>query len=296
MGQLMIKNVLSLFDGISCGQIALNRIGVKYDNYYASEVDKHAITVTDANYPKTIQLGDVTKVKASDLPDIYLLMGGSPCQGFSFAGKQLNFDDPRSALFFEFVRLVEECKPKYFFLENVPMKQDYQDVISQILGVQPIEINSSKLSAQSRKRLYWTNIPQGYLPVDKGLQIKDIVDAAVVDIAGTYTKSTKIKRTRSEGCLEVGHADNINGHDFLKRIYSIYGKSPTLTAISGGNQERKIAITDTTWRKLTPVECERLQTVPDGYTDHISKQKRYRALGNGWTVDVICHLFKGLLP
>ena len=154
---LMISNVLSLFDGMSCGQIALNRAGITYDNYYASEIDKHAIKVTQHNYPNTIQLGDVTKIKSSDLPKIDLLIGGSPCQGFSFSGKQLNFDDPRSKLFFEFVRLVKECQPKYWLLENVVMKKEFEKVITEQLGVEPVKINSSLVSAQNRVRLYWAN-------------------------------------------------------------------------------------------------------------------------------------------
>ena len=149
-------NVLSLFDGMSCGRIALERAGIKVDKYYASEIDKYAITITKKNFPNTIHIGDVTKIKAEDLEPIDLLMGGSPCQGFSFAGRQLNFDDPRSALFFEFVRLLKECKPKYFLLENVRMKKEYQDVITEHLGVEPIMINSALVSAQNRKRLYWT--------------------------------------------------------------------------------------------------------------------------------------------
>ena len=167
-------NVLSCFDGMSCGQIALNRAGIEYENYYASEIDKYAIKVTQANYPDTIQLGDITKVKVQDLPEIDLLIGGSPCQGFSFAGKQLNFDDPRSKLFFEFVRLYKELQPKYFLLENVKMKKEYQDVISDLLGVEPIEINSALVSAQNRKRLYWTNIPVVGLPEDKNANFQDI--------------------------------------------------------------------------------------------------------------------------
>lgn len=142
------SSVLSLFDGMSCGQIALNRVGIKYDNYFASEIDKHAIKVTQTNYPNTIQLGDVTKVKGSDLPKIDLLIGGSPCQGFSFAGKGLNFEDPRSKLFFEFVRLKNETQPKYWMLENVKMKAEHQNIISEILGVKPILINSELVSAQ----------------------------------------------------------------------------------------------------------------------------------------------------
>ena len=169
-------NVLSLFDGMSCGQIALNQLGIKVDKYYASEIDKYAITITKKNFPNTIHLGDVTKVKAEDLEPIDLLMGGSPCQGFSFAGRQLNFNDPRSALFFEFVRLLKECKPKYFLLENVRMKKEYQDVISEHLGVEPIMINSALVSAQNRVRLYWTNIPNIIQPQDKGLMLKDILE------------------------------------------------------------------------------------------------------------------------
>ena len=139
--------VLSLFDGISCGQVALERAGIKVDNYFASEIDKYAIKVTQKNYPNTIQLGDVCNIKGNELPKIDLLIGGSPCQGFSFAGKQLNFNDPRSELFFEFVRILKEVKPKYFLLENVKMKKEYQNVISKHLGVEPIEINSALVSA-----------------------------------------------------------------------------------------------------------------------------------------------------
>jgi len=184
-------NVLSLFDGMSCGQIALNKLGIKYDNYFASEIDKHAIKVTQHNYPKTIQLGDVSQIKASDLPKIDLLIGGSPCQGFSFAGKQLAFDDPRSKLFFEFVRLKNELQPKYFLLENVKMKKEFELIITNYMGVSPIVINSALVSAQNRVRLYWTNIanesyglfgdnvctiPQ---PEDKGILLKDILEKNV---------------------------------------------------------------------------------------------------------------------
>lgn len=154
-------NVLSLFDGMSCGRVALERCGFTINKYYAAEIDKYAITVAANNFLDTIHLGDVTQIKGADLEPIDIVIGGSPCQGFSFAGKQLNFNDPRSMLFFEFVRLVKECKPKFFFLENVVMKKEYQDVISKYLGVEPVMLNSSRVSAQSRKRLYWTNIP-GY--------------------------------------------------------------------------------------------------------------------------------------
>jgi len=169
-------NVLSLFDGMSCGMIALDRLGIKVDNYYAAEIDKYATQVSEANYPDIIRLGDVCGVKAKDLPKIDLILAGSPCQGFSFAGKQLAFDDPRSMLFFEFVRLLKECKPKYFLLENVRMKKEYLDVISEQVGVQPIFINSSLVSAQSRQRYYWTNIPGIEQPEERGIVLRDILE------------------------------------------------------------------------------------------------------------------------
>ena len=167
--------ILSLFDGMSCAQLALKKVGIVVDNYYASEVDKYAIKVTQANFPDTIQLGDVQQITADQVGNIDLLVGGSPCQGFSFAGKQLNFDDPRSKLFFEYVRLLKELKPKYFLLENVRMAQQSQDVISEQLGVEPTAINSSLVSAQSRHRLYWTNIPFT-MPKDKGIVLRDILE------------------------------------------------------------------------------------------------------------------------
>lgn len=300
-------NVLSLFDGISSGRVALERAGIKVDKYLASEIDKYAIQVTQKNYPDTIQIGDAKDVKAADLPKIDLLIGGSPCQGFSFAGKQLNFDDERSKLFFEYVRLLKEAKPKYFLLENVKMKKEYRDIISEYLGVEPIEINSALVSAQNRKRLYWTNIPNVTQPEDKGIMLKDVIEGdcvyvdrekshAIIGSIGRTTKREYFKKNQGQmvytgGCIEVGKAD-LNGHDFLKRVYSVEGKCPTLTAVCGGNQERKIAINDKHWRKLTPLECERLQTLEDNYTEGISNSQRYKCLGNGWTVDVIAHIFK----
>ena len=176
-------NVLSLFDGMSCGQIALNKLGIKYDKYFACEIDKYAMQVTQHNFPDTIQLGDVQFVTKETFGThkIDLVIGGSPCQGFSFAGKMLNFDDPRSRLFFEYVRLVKDLKPKYFLLENVKMKKEYQNVITQYMGVEPIEINSALVSAQNRRRLYWTNIPNIEHPEDKGIVLKDIIESGYVD-------------------------------------------------------------------------------------------------------------------
>jgi DNA (cytosine-5)-methyltransferase 3A len=497
-------NVLSLFDGMSCGQIALERAGIKVNNYYASEIDKHAIKVTQANYPDTVQLGDVTQLKKREnSPKIDLLIGGSPCQGFSFAGKQLNFEDPRSKLFFEYVRLLKELKPKYFILENVRMKKESQDIISKYLGVEPIVINSNLVSAQNRHRLYWTNIPGVSIPEDKGILLKDILqkdgeNTTIMSdrfakrqegrkclvsepkdksaslsameyvkngrqgdyilcnkegeqliyggaIRGRYDENGKIvqkiecnKKEKSnslttvqkdniviiDGKLRVkeatkkGYAEASPGegldltfptsktrrgrlmkeksncltaanyeygivtytikqkvkvrkhevdteglkvllsshkndtikniseklkvkktkvdHWFRKdksfaipdpdiwpelkkllsikddsfddsitifeekdnvfemsnRVYDTEGKSPTMLA---GKKDYNVTSDKAlTWRKLTPIECERLQTVPDNYTNHVSNTQRYKMLGNGWTVDVISHILKGI--
>ena len=304
-------NVLSLFDGMSCARIALERAGINVTNYYASEVDKYAIKVAQTNYPDTVQLGSVTNVMWPEtfekLP-IDLLIGGSPCQGFSFAGRQLQFDDPRSALFWEYVRLLKECKPRYFLLENVRMNQRSQDVITEALGVQPIPINSSLVSAQNRKRLYWTNIPFKY-PLDKEIMMKDILEDGCVDrdkshcIDANYFKGGNLKQYfekhrrqlvfSDDGMCHVGDAD-LKGHGYNRRVYHPDGKALTLAAASGGNLEPKTLASDTTWRKLTPVEVERLQTVPDNYTAHVSNTQRYKMLGNGFTVDVISQILQGI--
>ena len=566
--------VLSLFDGMSCGRIALDQLGIPVEKYYASEIDKYAIQVSQANYPDIEQVGDISNLDPKDYQDVDLMLAGSPCQGFSFAGKQLAFDDPRSALFFEFIRLLKEIKPKYFLLENVRMKKEFLQVISQqvsecypeiTFGIEPIFINSSLLSAQSRQRYYWTNIPGIQEPEDKGIVLRDILednydsdrdksycidanysktgakphhykdkyrrqlvnkpikvgmnveevkvrkhevnisglqhllremkkesgktnkqiaeetnmpvtkvehwfrtdssfaipgdniwfklkqvlgiktevfDQEVMEFVyrdGVYEtkqrvysdegKSPTITASNTEQYIEtkpkmvgktdtpghdilkrvysedgksptitahagkgtvpkiktkpkqVGVAVDINGHDILKRVYSPDGKSPTVNTCQGGNREPKVitggairgraydnkgkrmdrdgssvankttqmlelrkdnksnAITtvgkdsivvenlpdksqtiksqyykssranferqgtfhatgvqseDLTWRKLTPLECERLQTVPDNYTDHVSNTQRYKMLGNGWTVAVIKHIFKNM--
>ena len=377
-------NVLSLFDGMSCGRIALDRLGIPVDKYYASEIDKYAIQVSEANYPDIIRLGDVCDVKAEDLESIDLLIAGSPCQGFSFAGKQLAFDDPRSALFFEFVRLLKECKPKYFLLENVRMKKEFLDVITEQVGVEPIMINSALVSAQNRVRYYWTNIPGIEQPEQRGIVLRDILETREIDglsdkaiaymnrssdkwSGGKTRKDIYIKdQNEKSNCLtanmhkgvpygviavdkpiQVGTAIDINGHDVLKRVYSPDGKSPTVNTCQGGNREPKVitggairgraydkegkridrdgisvankttqmlelrkdnksnAITtvgkdslvvenEVYWRKLTPLECERLQTLPDNYTNHVSNSQRFRMLGNGWTIETITHIFKNM--
>ena len=302
-------NVLSLFDGMSCGQIALEKSGFQVGKYFASEIDKYAIKVAKTNYPDMVHLGDVRDVKADDLPQIDLLIGGSPCQGFSFAGKRLNFDDPRSKLFWEFVRLLKELRPKYFLLENVKMKQQSMDVITEALGVEPIFINSRLVSAQNRQRYYWTNIPMDKLPDDKGIMLKDVLEDGHVDrdkahcIDANYFKGGNLKSYfekhrrqlvfSKDGLCHVGDAD-IRGNDNVRRVYHPDGKAPCLTTMGGGHREPKTLTSDTTWRKLTPLECERLQTVPEGYTAHVSNTQRYKMLGNGWTVDVIAHILKGM--
>jgi|TARA_B100001093_G_scaffold151888_1_gene144620 DNA (cytosine-5)-methyltransferase 3A len=378
--------VLSLFDGMSCGQLALQRLGIEVDTYYASEIDKYAIQVTQANFPNTIQIGDVCNVDPKDFEDIDLITCGSPCQGFSFAGKQLAFDDPRSALFFEFIRILKEIKPKYFLLENVRMKQEFQDVITDQVSlcypefqggdlfggkIKPSLINSALVSAQNRLRLYWTNIPNIEQPIDKNIILEDILikqdteSYALSDLANKRAKDNPRSRAfkpgqEKSGALlanqykqstdslyalkepkQVGVAVDINGHDILKRVYSPEGKSPTLNTMGGGNREPKVlsgawrarsyddkgqrvkwkeskpkqmlelrkdqksnsigsvqkdsvVVQDLSWRKLLPLECERLQTVPDNYTNHVSNSQRFKMLGNGWTIDVIAHILKNM--
>tara|TARA_Y100001970_G_C14196791_1_gene838588 strand:+ start:327 stop:1538 length:1212 start_codon:yes stop_codon:yes gene_type:complete len=396
---------------MSCGQIALDQLGIPVETYYASEIDKYAIQVTQANYPNTVQVGDVTNLDPKDFADVDLIMGGSPCQGFSFAGKQLAFDDPRSALFFEFIRLLKDIKPRYFLLENVRMKKEFLDIISQevskcypeiAFGIEPILINSSLLSAQSRQRYYWTNIPNIQQPEDRGIVLRDILEDDYESerdksycIDANYFKGASVEQYKKKSRMQlvnkpkqVGMASDIKGHDILRRVYSPEGKSPTLNSMGGGNREPKVVVQsyrevrtdeakkirrmvrqktgkdhtpyrakelkprkdgkvgtvtpslnkdhtisieklpdkskvlksnyyksskanfendtskggkfsatgvqkeDLTWRKLSCRECERLQTVPDDYTNHVSNTQRFKMLGNGWTVEVIKHILK----
>jgi len=272
--------------------------------------------VSQANYPDTVHLGDLTgndfKLWLNAVAPqgkIDLLIGGSPCQGFSFAGKQLNFDDPRSKLFWDYVKVLRKLKPKYFLLENVKMKQDSMDVITEALGVEPVFINSRLVSAQNRQRYYWTNIPMDGLPDDKGILLKDVLEDGTVDrdkahcIDANYFKGGNLKSYfekhrrqlvfSKDGLCHVGDAD-LSGNGYIKRVYHPDGKAPTLTTMGGGHREPKVLTSDVSWRKLTPLECERLQTVPEGYTDYVSNTQRYKMLGNGWTVDVITHIMKGM--
>lgn len=423
--------VLSLFDGISCGRVALERAGVKIDKYYAAEIDKHAIAVSQNNYPDIIRLGDVTKVNGKDLPKIDLLMGGSPCQGFSFAGKRLNFEDPRSVLFFEFIRIWKETNPTWFLLENVRMDKRSEMVITKELGTYPLVINSNRVSAQNRVRLYWTNIghdgfgdlfgtmhPAIKQPKHKHLVLDDIrqdnpdakfyisvkagerlvrhqnhhlgkeetsatINAGygkqggrdqqyiTQEIPKKYYLSDKMVRyllDNSEKMKEEGHGYRVGLRDmsdkagslttregrrmtsnFIQEVmYADYrtgeglrprkgGQSGTILsrghadhtgvgmviirkkrpyqgdrqvstdskayalsasgANNGGGGGQLLKLEDetvTVLRRLTPLECERLQTLPDNFTDCVSDSQRYKCIGNGWTVDVIVWIFMHL--
>ena len=382
-------NVLSLFDGMSCGQLALERANVSVDNYFACEIDKYAMQIANKNFPNTIQLGDVSEFSEDyfrahnhfDDPPIDLLLGGSPCQGFSFAGEQLAFDDPRSKLFFEFIRIMNELKPRYVLLENVRMKKQFEDVITEHMGFPPQLVNSSVASAQNRWRNYWfgTYINGKYEQImippmeDKGLVLKDILQEdhdeppvpinernarhhRSADQKALCTTATMHKGAGNNGMtivdrsLEVGYADKYAHykHEQAKRVYHMDGKAPTLLTMQGGNREPKVAtysakggrivnrrldekgvrkdyqmnlpltpqievrgddktnclttvqkdnivVEGMTWRKLTPIECERLQTLPDNYTEGVSKTQRYKMIGNGWTVDVVAHILGEIL-
>jgi DNA (cytosine-5)-methyltransferase 3A len=385
-------NVLSLFDGMSCGQQALEQAGIKVENYFASEIDKYAIQVTMANYPNTKQLGSVVDVNAADLPKIDLLIGGSPCQSFSFAGKrkgmstkdeqeiltlehylELKSDgfefEGQSYLFWEYMRLLNETKPKYFLLENVKMSKKWKDTLSKAIGVEPILINSNLLSAQNRQRLYWTNIPNIEQPKDKDILLKDIIEQEVDSKYFLSEKSMAWLNNRIEkkhkfipripnqieksNCLKVGGkgVDDLIVHNMMPRSStngnggsghlsrndgktycldtgrtnsgSIHIKSEEIDVIGCGirgrnngkgiyksnlefrndgksntlllNTNTSLAKVNLRIRRLTPIECERLQTVRDNYTNFVSDTQRYRMLGNGWTVDVIAHIFKYII-
>ncbi|MCX8678593.1 DNA (cytosine-5-)-methyltransferase [Gilliamella sp. B2865] len=373
-------NVLSLFDGMSCGRVALERANINVTKYYASEIDKYAIQVSQNNYPDIIRLGDINNWERWDIDwsSIDLILAGSPCQGFSFAGKQLAFDDKRSALFFRFAEILAHVQSlnhsAKFLLENVRMKKDYERVITSVVGVEPIMINSALVSAQNRKRLYWCNwnVDQ---PEDKGVLLKDIIhetrDIAItqrhrgknivaVDKDKSNCITSSIGRTtdreyfyKNQGqlvfcvkpfivpfdkSLQIIDAEVVKGKigyfradSQANRVYSIHGKAVTLCGDAGGGaaktgqylfgcitpdriekrqngqrfstgekfytltaQDRHGVLIDGYIRKLTPIECERLQTLPSNYTDGVSNTQRYKMLGNGWTVDVIAHILRAL--
>lgn len=305
-------NVLSLCDGISCGQIALERAKIKVDNYFASEIEKNSIKITQKNYPNTIQLGDMNEINKEvldKLPKIDLILSGTPCRDFSrctIQGGSENWKNmhekgkgiygKHSRLFFKFKEIYDYIK-KYnnpdvkFLFENVIMKKNDEDIVNEILDTKPIKINSNLFSAQNRERLYWTDIKVDALP-DKqmDLVLKDIIlDKDDVDEKYWYTRSFKFIGEHKSVCAMM----DFNGHDIQKRVTSKYFKSPTLTSCRGGHLQKKV-YQDGRCRKLTPTEYEILQTVPIGYTEGVSDSQRYNMLGDGWTVDVIAHILKGL--
>ncbi len=319
--------ILSLFDGISCGRIALERAGIEVEKYYASEIDKYAIQVSNKNYPDIIHIGDITKLDFNEYKDIDLIIGGSPCQDLSIAkNNRQGLNGSKSSLFYKFVEAIEIIKPKYFLLENVAsMSKENKNIITKILGVEPVLINSSLVSAQQRKRLYWCNwkVEQ---PEDKGIYLKDILEDNVDNIYNISEKHTqamiKCKNNKKLNLPDLkGKCGTITASYFkipqdapyikinkpirlgqlnnggqADRIYSIDGKSVSLSA-NGGGGGAKTGLYDIEnfIRKLTPLECERLQTLPENFTLGISNTQRYKCIGNGWTVDVIAHIFKSLI-
>ena len=328
--------VLSLFDGIACGYEALLRAGIVPETYVAYEIDKNAIAIAKKNHPDIEEMGSVVDADFTQYKRFDLVIGGSPCHGFSIAGQQLNFDDPRSKLYFEFERAVKEVNPKYFFLENVAMRKDFEAIITERLGVEPIMINSNIVSAQNRKRLYWTNIKNIKQPKNKGIMLADIVHENEPGFSGDlepykvpFDKTLQILDKE----IQKGKIGYFRKDSQANRVYSIHGKAVTLCGEAGGGaakmgqylfgcitpdrvnkrqngqrfndgekfytltaQDKHGVLIDGYIRKLTPVECERLQTLPDNYTlcDGVSENARYKALGNCWTVDVISHCFKAI--
>ena len=289
-------NVLGLFDGMSCGQAALERAGIKVGNYYASEIDKYAMEIAGKNYPTTKQLGDVLNWKDWKLPKIDLLIGGSPCQGFSFAGKQLNFDDPRSKLFFEYVNVLKKVKPKYFLLENVKMKKESQDIITGLLGVEPLELNSNLLSSQNRKRLYWTNIPGVKQPRDKGILLRDILQRESEVEIKYYMTGAQMERLQNSGVNQnkkIKILYHRRGYRKNSQVFDPAGQTECLDTGQGGGRTAYVSVNGAI-RKLTPIEYERSQTLSDNYTGGVSDTQRYKMIGNGWTIDVISHILKNI--
>ena len=288
--------VLSLFDGISCGMVALERAGIPVERYVAYEIEPNAIKISKKNYPQIEHCGDVTTADFTQYEGFDLLIGGSPCQDLSNykydRGDVKGLDGEKSNLFYHFVRALKECRPKYFLLENVAsMEQKWADVISEELGVQPIMINSALVCAAERKRLYWTNIPGIELPEDKGIVLKDIV-VPCDQVPEKYWYNKPF--TYNGDDKKVQCTLHINGHRNMKEVYNLNGKCNTILCDGdGGNRQKKI-YQEGRCRKAMPVEYERMQTLPDNYTEGVSDSARYTATGNGWTVDVIAHIFKYL--
>lgn len=287
-------NILSLFDGMSCGQIALERAGIEINNYFASEIDKYAIQITQKNYPNTKQIGSVVDVKGSDLPKIDLLFGGSPCQDLSKAkidGEGLA--GKRSGLFWEYIRILKETNPKYFLFENVVMKKEWADIISEQLNVEPIIINSNLVSAQNRKRMYWFNIPNVKRLNDRGITLGDII------YDDTYKVFTDARIIKTKKITKNYIKWDLSGKGYWSQQDRAYFKNKKVCTLPKSNPLSKLNIVldydKDIYRRMHPIEAERCQNVPDNYTRGVNDNKRLEMLGNGWTVDVIVHIFTGLL-
>jgi len=304
-------NILSLFDGISCGRIALERAGISIENYYASEIDKHSKKIALANFPNTIQLGDVRTITAEMIPDkIDVLVGGSPCTDLSVLNKNgKGLEGKKSGLFYEFVRLKEELKPKYFLLENVySMKREFRDKITELLGVEPILLNSKLVSAQSRSRLYWTNIPGIVEPEDRGILLKDIIESGYTEkeksscLTASYNSSAvmnyffRSERQKIFTCPITAVTHTASGftintyYTTTDKIEVIFNKKEKYVLQKARNLDSLEKLKQIT-RKLTVKECERLQTLPEKYCYHVSDNQQYKAIGNGFTVDMVAHIF-----
>lgn len=283
-------NVLSLFDGISCGMVALERAGVPVDRYVAYEIEPSAIKISKKNYPQIEHCGDVMTADFTQYKGFDLLIGGSPCQSLSIVQSQTRQHlDGKSKLFFEFVRAKEEMQPKYFLFENVAsMNEESKQAISNCLGCKPIFIDSGDFSAQERPRYYWTNIPVLPYWVASELVLGDILENEV-DKKYFYDFPLLNVDLTKQVCATMEH----NNHEMHKRVFNPSFKCHTLTCVSGGNQQKKVYINGRA-RKLTPLEYERLQTLPDNYTAGVADGHRYTACGNGWTVDVIAHILTSI--
>lgn len=307
--------VLSLFDGMSCGMLALKRAGIQVDSYFASEIAKYAVQVSKKNWPDIIHIGDVTQVRYKDgmlhtqfgsyETKIDMVIGGSPCTSFSVAGNGSGFDG-ESGLFFEYLRILREVNPQYFLLENVVMKKQWEEVINSELGVKPIMINSALVSAQSRRRLYWTNIDGITQPQDKGVLLKDVLQDSVgseffySEKAISYLDRSKINKrfanysdSNKSCCLVANFCKSLPYNVYVdkEKSYCLTSNYANMACVNYNKGQGQIVFDNNSIRKLTPIECERLQTLPDDYTSGVSNTQRYKMIGNGWTVDVIAHIF-----
>lgn len=283
--------VLSLFDGISCGMVALERAGIPVERYVAYEIEPSAIKISQKNYPQIEHCGDVTTADFTQYEGFDLLIGGSPCQSLSITRGEIRTNlDGKSKLFFEYARALKEMKPKYFLFENVAsMNQESKEIISEILGCEPIFINSNCFVAQDRPRYYWTNIPVDISNLKEcNICLQDIMEEEV-DEKYFYTYPLLNIDLNKQVCAIMDFKIN----EMHKRIFNPKYKVHTLTTCAGGNLQKKVYVNGRA-RKLTPLEYERLQGLPDHYTEGVANTHRYNALGNGWTVDVIAYIFAGL--